>query len=337
MRHFEFWPPRLFEIPYYLTLLALCARHRLPILHLAKANYALDHGELALGSKFETQMAFAQDRFPATERLGDGREASQERALAFAQAHGFPLIMKPDIGSVGKGVVKLSDRAALAAQVRALYTPHLLQAYVQRPAEFGVFYVRKAGQGRITGINEKHFPTVIGDGVTTIGELARNHKRYSQHWAMFLNSQDLERVPAEGEAVRLSYVGSHTMGCKFTNDTDLLTPALSAAVEAVCASQPGFNFGRLDVRADSTAALRDGEFTIIEINGVASLPTHMFDPKHSLGQGYRIFLQHARHLAEVAVEHRHRPMSLLPLTKLLRKARRNARELDTLQRAATQR
>ncbi|MFK7913313.1 MAG: hypothetical protein AB8B93_05320 [Pseudomonadales bacterium] len=333
MRHFEFWPPRLFELPYYLVLLALCARHRLPPLHLAKANYALDHGELALGSKYDTQMAFEQSRFPATMLLRDSASETVAAAAEFAKRHGFPLILKPDIGAVGKGVVKVRDQGALARAARQINTPHLLQTFVAEPEEFGVFYVRKSGVGQISGINRKHFPEVTGNGRDTIDQLARRHERYSEHWPMFLKYLATDRVPAAGERVRLSFVGSHTMGCRFTNDTSLGTPALLRAIDAVCASQPGFNFGRLDVRAASPEALQAGSFTIIEVNGVASLPAHMFDPDHSLWQGYRIFFEHARHMTEVAAEHREQAMELLPFVSLLRKARRNARTLDALQEA----
>ncbi|MEM7691232.1 MAG: hypothetical protein AAF194_02145 [Pseudomonadota bacterium] len=333
MRHFEFWPPRLFEAPYYLALLTLCARHRLPLRNLAKANYALDHGELALGSKYDTQMAFAQDRFPATLRLSPSASSFSD-AQSFATQHGFPLIVKPEIGSVGKGVGKVKNLDQLKQLIDNLHTAHLLQAFVEYPCEFGVFYVRKRGKGEITGINQKHFPEVEGNGVDTLASLAARHERFSKHWPMFLKDHDLTCVPKEGERVRLSYIGSHTMGCKFTNDSELASAKLLDALEEVCASQPGFNFGRLDVRSPSRQTLREGKFVIIEVNGVASLPTHMFDPKHRLGDGYRIFLAHARHLVEVAAEHRKKPMDLLPLLQLLRKARRNARQLDELQAAA---
>lgn len=337
MRHFEFWPPRLFEAPYYLALLAFCVRYRLPPLHLAKANYALDHGELALGSKYDTQMAFDQDRFPATTLLNDSSAETLTVAMEFAQAQGFPLVMKPDIGAVGKGVVKVRGLVELELAVAQITTPHLLQAFVADSEEFGVFYVRKEGVGAISGINQKHFPEVTGNGHDTVEQLARRHERYSEHWPMFLRYLDTNRVPAASERVRLSFIGSHTMGCRFTNDTTLQTPELLHAVDAVCASQPGFNFGRLDVRAASPQALQEGAFTIIEVNGVASLPTHMFDPDHSLLQGYQIFFEHARYMAEIAAEHRHQPMELLPLLKLLGKARQNARQLDALQQATLSR
>jgi hypothetical protein len=60
MKHFEFWHPRLFEIPYYLYLLVASSVRGLSIKSLAKANYALDHGEISIGSKYKTQHAFDQ-------------------------------------------------------------------------------------------------------------------------------------------------------------------------------------------------------------------------------------------------------------------------------------
>jgi hypothetical protein len=68
-KHFEFWHPRVFETPYYLYLFAGAWVRRLSIKSLAKANYALDHGEIGIGSKFKTQMAFNQAGFLPTELI----------------------------------------------------------------------------------------------------------------------------------------------------------------------------------------------------------------------------------------------------------------------------
>ena len=83
-KHFEFWHPRVFESPYYLYLVVGAWLRGLSIKSLAKANYALDHGEIGIGSKFKTQMAFNQARFLPTEllrRCESGGEASAGDAL----------------------------------------------------------------------------------------------------------------------------------------------------------------------------------------------------------------------------------------------------------------
>jgi hypothetical protein len=108
-KHFEFWHPRVFESPYYLYLVVGAWLRGLSIKSLAKANYALDHGEIGIGSKFKTQMAFNQARFLPTELLHAAASlaAKQAQVTRFGVAHGYPLILKSDIGSVGKGVLKL--------------------------------------------------------------------------------------------------------------------------------------------------------------------------------------------------------------------------------------
>lgn len=283
-----------------------------------------------MGSKYDTQMAFPQDRFPATRLLKGGLDRAAQLVLIdeFALAHRWPVVLKPDVGAVGKGVIRLDTPEMAQRHLPAIDSDYLLQAYCKLPEEFGVFYVNVDGRQRITGINRKHFPTVLGDGHSTLGELAREHPRYTEHWPLFLQYLDLDEVPAKGVSVRLSFVGSHTMGCMFTDDTALLTDGLFEAVKTVCAPQPGFNFGRLDVRAASDAAFQAGEFVVIEVNGVASLPTHMFDPQNSLWRGYQIFLQHAGFLAQAASENRLQSMPLLPLREVWRRAVANNKLLN---------
>ena len=147
MQPFEFWHPRVFEAPYYLYLLLQCARRRLPVKFLAKANYELDHGELGLGSKYSTQMAFAQSRFLPTELLDAPQTISTflKTLDGFTKSHGYPIILKPDIGAVGKGILKLNSRSEASRVVSVIQAPYLLQAFTPFSFEYGVFFIRKNG------------------------------------------------------------------------------------------------------------------------------------------------------------------------------------------------
>ena len=188
--------------------------------------------------------------------------------------------------------------------------------------------MRYQGQARITGINQKHFPTVIGNGVDSIECLARAHYRYTAHWQTFLQYLDITRIPLRDEQVQLSFIGSHTMGCKFTDDTHLLTDQLSTAVEQIFVDQPGFNFGWLDLKCASETSFKHGEFVVIEVNGVASLPTHMFDPGHSLWRGYQIFFAHGRWLLKIAAEQRRHSMPLDSYRNIANRVSHNYRLLN---------
>lgn len=330
IKPYEFWHPRYFETPYYLYLGFQCLLNGVSLKNLAKANYALDHGEIGIGSKYATQLAFNQDRFLPTDLLQGALSHADKKSFftKFADEHGYPIILKPDMGCVGKGISKIGCEQDLDQTLPLLIGDFIVQKFTDYTYECGIFYVRLQGESRITGINEKHFPTVIGNGQDNIQTLAEQHQRFTHHWQSFLQYLDTDRVPAADEAVVLSFIGSHTMGCKFTDDTHLLNPALEQAVFKLFEDQPGFNFGRVDVKCASREAFLAGDFIVIEVNGVASLPTHMFDPKYTVLQAYKIFFKHAKYLAEIAREHKRKSMRLLSYWQVLQKAKVNQSTLN---------
>lgn len=320
IKRYEFWPARIFETPFYLWLGFQCLLKGIGIRTLAKANYALNHGEIGLGSKYESHQAFDERHFLPTAFIADSLSDQEKAAFIrdFAKEYGYPLILKSNVGCVGKGILKLSSDEEITTALDNLIGDYIVQKFTTFNTEYGVFYTRHQGRPRITGINRKHFPSVTGNGEDNLHTLAQNHYRYSEHWDSFMQYHDTKRIPAAGEQIQLSFIGSHTLGCKFTDESHLLTPELEAAVFEVFEQQPGYNFGRLDIKAESPEDFLKGEFVLIEINGVASLPTHMFDPKYSLMEAYRIFLKHAGLLTSIAREHKHVPMEILPLKEIIR-------------------
>jgi len=339
LKHHEFWHPKVFETPVYFYLAWLCLRYRLSPSQLAKANSALDHGEIGIGSKFHTQQQFCQDYFLPTELLDFGAAATNNATLQqnnvaaaerFAQQHGWPLIFKPDIGMVGKGILKVDSLDFLEQRIDDLSGKYLMQKFTPAPMEFGVFYMRYKGKSRITGINRKHFPTVTGNGIDTIKTLAQSHERYSAHWDTFLQYIDQSVVLEKGQQKRLSFIGSHTMGCKFTDDSHLITAELEQVIFALLDEQADFNYGRLDVKTQDEVSLGRGDLVVIEVNGISSLPTHMFDPSYGLVKCYKIFFNHVRQLVKIAKENRHKSMHLLPFPQILKRVKMNQSALDTL-------
>ncbi len=325
IKPYEFWHPRVFEAPYYGYLGIQCLLNGVSIRNLTKANYALYHGEIGIGSKFESQKAFDQCFFMPTELIDDDADLAEKKAqiYAFIKEHGYPVILKSDVGCVGKGICKLSNENDVEEKAPLLMGKYILQKFTTHPYECGVFFTRLNDEPKITGINVKHFPSVIGNGTDSVKTLAENHPRFSQHWQAFLQDIDTTEVLPKGVEKKLSFIGSHTLGCKFTDDTALLTPELEKAIFRFFESQPGFNFGRADVKYESEEALKRGEFVIIEVNGIASLPTHMFDPKYTVWQAYKIFFQHAKLLAKIARQHRSKPVDLLSYRGVIRKAGEN--------------
>jgi hypothetical protein len=67
----------------------------------------------------------------------------------------------------------------------------------------------------------------------------------------------------------------------------ILTPALSATIDAIAQDIPDLYFSRMDLRYNSLDDLRAGRnFKIIEINGSGSEATHIWDPAMTLRRAY---------------------------------------------------
>jgi hypothetical protein len=97
-----------------------------------------------------------------------------------------------------------------------------------------------------------------------------------------------DEVPPRGAVVGLGDCGSHCRGARFFDASALSTPALAHAIDAIASRYEGFYFGRFDVRVPSRDALARGEaITILELNGVTSEVTHIYDPAVSVTEAYR--------------------------------------------------
>ena len=207
----------------------------------------------------------------------------------------FPLIAKPNLGLCGHGVRRIDDEAALLRYIAAFPQGEtvVLQQYLPQDGEAGIFYAREPGTGRghIIGLALRYFPRVVGDGCRTTGELmaldARTQRLFNTPRHEF--SHDRGHVPENGEVVRLATIGSTRVGGLYRNGADCVTPALTAAFDAIARDMTNFNIGRFDVRFDTLEALAAGRgFTIMEVNGAGSEAIQAWDPDISLWAGFRM-------------------------------------------------
>ena len=238
----------------------------------------------------------------------------------------FPLIAKPNLGLCGHGVRRVDDEAGLLRYIAAFPAGEtvVLQQYLPQEGEAGVFYARdpRTGCGHIIGLALRYFPRVVGDGCRTLGELMaldpRTQRLFSTPRHEF--SHDRSRVPANGEVVRLATVGSTRVGGLYRNGADGITPALTAAFDAIAHDMTNFHVGRFDVRFDTLEALAAGRgFTIMEVNGAGSEAIQAWDPDIGLWAGFRmIFAKQALLFAIGAVQRAQgvRPIGVWALYRL---------------------
>ncbi|TPG11649.1 hypothetical protein EAH75_11675 [Rhodanobacter glycinis] len=237
----------------------------------------------------------------------------------------FPVVAKPDLGWCGFGVRRLDDAPELADYLRQYPAGEslMLQRYLDEPGEAGIFYVRHPDQPRgwLLGILLRHYPQVVGDGVRNVAQLIRADARLQramrnqrEHECQY----DPDEVPAPGDTVRLSLIGSTRVGGRYEDGSALASEALLAAIEAIARDMPQFHAGRFDVRYRTLQDLRCGRFTIMEVNGAGSEAVHAWDPKYSVWQVYRMVFAKQRLLFAMGAANRargHRPIGMLALAR----------------------
>lgn len=310
----EHIPTSLFYLPLAFRWFLLGLRYRSFLLPTI-ANPRIPLAGLWGESKSELMRQIAPEFRPLIARFTTVRRSAGEDlapgefdgALEAMRAAGldFPLVAKPDSGWQGHGVQRIASAAALRAYLQAYPRGEtvLLQMIAPWDGEAAVFYVRYPGceHGRVESMTLRYFPFVVGDGASTVRQLIARDERASfkaklhlrrNHRHLGTSDELLDRVPAAGETVRLSFIGSIRVGGLYYDAQALVTPALQERFDAICRSMPEFYFGRFDLRFRSVEHLQRADgFAIIEVNGAGSEAIHVWDPRKPVLEVYRDLLR----------------------------------------------
>lgn len=310
MVRWEFWPLKIFYLPVVFYVLFLAIRHR-SLTVFTCANPAIPASGFVGESKNEIyaglQTSAAASPFLLRHLMLDVSHSSDElidQARFFINEHvlDFPLVLKPDAGERGKGVMIVRDLAELKARLTTIDQNMILQEFADG-VEASVFYFRHPGheRGEIFSITEKRFPKLVGNGTSSLEELILSDERSVCLAAKYFeqNSDRLDQVPARGEEVQIIDIGTHSRGAIFLDGSWLRTPELEQAINDICRSYEGFHFGRFDLRARSFEEMGEGKFKIVELNGVTSESTNIYDPRYSLLDAYRILFRQWRLAFEI--------------------------------------
>ncbi len=321
LNKWEFWHSYIvYSIPsIYLVYKGIIARS---LGFFSAANPKITNGGFGMECKYDIFLITPKAYSPNT--IFFTAKATMDQILKKAAAVGisFPFIIKPDIGFQGKRVEKINSAKELALYLETVHFNFIVQALIDYPTEVGIFYCRYPNQidGFITGIVYKEYPKVIGDGISTIEELVQNDMRLAiqKHLFNLTDATACNKVLLAGEVCYLSKIGNHARGTKFIDYSHFITPTLSKQIDLIAKQIPEFYFGRLDIKCNNLDELAEGKnFSIIEINGAASLPTYMYDPKHSLFFAWREMIRHFRILYEISVENRKRGYHYLSLKEVI--------------------
>lgn len=310
LMNWEYWPFSLvyFPVYFYWTYLSLKARS---FFFFSSSNPGIEHAGFIMESKFSIYEIIPLEYRPVTLYISKDTDLDLLVSLPGHYNITYPLVAKPDIGEKGGGVKKIHSWEELLDYHQHTKVAYILQPWVDYPEEIGIFYCRYPNEetGIVTGIVKKVFLSLKGDGVHTMEELIlKSDRAFLQLPVLKKNDPEgLKRVLAKDEEFILVPYGNHSRGSLFLDKSHLIDEDLTRAIDQVCRTIPGFFYGRLDIRYEDWDLLKKGRaFSIIELNGAGSEPTHIYDPRHSVFFAWAEIMRHLKILYRISKLNRER-------------------------------
>ena len=307
--HWEYWPFHVVYGPVYLYWLFLCIRAR-SFFFFNTSNPSIKNGGFLMESKWAIYNLMPPAFYPSTLYFEKCKSLVDVMEEIHRNQFKFPLIAKPDIGMKGLGVQKVNDITELVNYISTSRVNFLIQEYIPYKNEVGIFYYRLPGEksGHISGIVSKEFLSVTGDGISTLEMLLMMDNRHILQLPVLQKTygKSLQNVLQAGEEFVVVPYGNHVRGAKFTDASHLIDERLTQMIDSICKGVQGFYYGRLDVRYNTWEELREGKnFSIIELNGAGSEPTHMYDPAHSIFFAWKEIIRHWNILYKISRRNHH--------------------------------
>jgi hypothetical protein len=266
----------------------------------------MKNGGFMSESKKEIYDLIPPQYYPKTELIRQNSDFQEVLNCVKESDIPFPCIVKPDIGLRGSAVKKIHSFDELKSYHDRANFDYLIQDLIPYENEVGIFYVRFPNEekGKITGVVAKEYLIVEGDGNSTIVDLIRHNPRFELQLQSLQREygNQLNEILHFGEKRNLVPYGNHARGAKFIDASHKISPQLIATFNEICLQIPEFYFGRLDVMFNHWHDLEKGiNFAIVEVNGAASEPTHIYDPKHSIFFAWKELARHISYMYQISV------------------------------------
>ncbi len=325
---YEHWNFKLFFIPPFIYGIYLALKSK-SMVYFSNVNPQMKFGGAFDTSKYSYLKLFPKSIIPKTVIVYKGTSIEKIKNSIEEAGIPFPLIVKPDNGTRSTEVEKVNDLNQLNKYILdSKFTDILIQDFIDFDIEIGVLYYRipDSKTEKITSLIEKNKIEVRGDGKNTLKQLIQKNirlvnriniykKRFSKRWN--------EVIPLN-EKIHIEAITNHNRGCKFIDRSDLISEKLLEIVSKWASKMPEFYYGRFDVKIKSWDDLfLNKNYKILEVNGVNSEPTHIYDKKHSLLKAYRDTFYHMKLVYKIGEMNKKRGFKRCS-TKVFLKALREA-------------
>ena len=113
----------------------------------------------------------------------------------------------------------------------------------------------------------------------------------------------LTNIPNKGERIELEPIGNHSRGTTFLNGNHHIDQQLVDVFDTIGFQMENIYYGRFDLKCEAIDQLKEGKnFKILEFNGIASEPAHIYQPGYSKIQAYKDLWQHWKIIFQISQE-----------------------------------
>lgn len=341
LTQWEYWPIALANIPIVFCWLWYALRAR-KLFFFSAVNPAIPTGGVFGEAKIDILNRIPAKAIPLTVFSPQGQ--SIETTLQQMQRAGleFPVVVKPNVGERGLLVKRIAEPETFREHILAHDIDWIIQELIDYPLEASVLYYRfpNQDQGYISSVCIKEFLSVIGDGVSTVERLMAQSDRAFLQIPRFRATETalLQSIPAAGETCILEKIGNHSRGTKFLDGNQLINPSMVEAFHQIGRTMEGIYYGRFDLRCTSTLDLKKGQnFKILEFNGVAGEPAHIYDPAVPILEKYRIYFRHWSIIFQIYQQQKRQKVPTMTWSELIAITRSYRAHLKTIQVGAVRR
>ena len=282
LTHWEYWPAYVIYFPvfFYWLILALMRRD---LFFFSRANSSIFSGGLFGASKTNILRQMPQAYVPNGVLIKSDNTYNLPETLSVKKIE-FPLIVKPDIAERGLGIRILKNEAELNLYRSCASFDFIIQEFLDLPYEIGVLFSRFGEDDlEVHSICTKEKMCIIGNGVNSIKELILASDRYRLQHERLSQERNLNTIPKKGNKILLEPIGNHSRGTTFRDGSHLYSKQLFEVMKKITSGiKPEISYGRFDFLCSSHEDFLDNKnIYIVELNGSASEPIHIYEPGSS--------------------------------------------------------
>lgn len=291
--HWRYWPMEVLYFPLTLYIVTFGALRTGKLFYFAAANPEIPLGGFAADSKYAILQRIPEQWKPQSVLVGRSG-VSEQQLLKLASIFNYPVIVKPEYGEGGFLVRKIHHPDELKAYHSGHDMSYIIQEYVDLPLEISIHIHVKNDRLSISGITEKQLLTVTGNGIHTVEQLISRHPKgkFCLRKLRQAAGKSLSYVLPDGTVYQPSEIGNWNYGSAFIHRQEYHTETLRKQLETVNRMIGLFQYARYDIRCNGWEDLSQGQFRILEINGVKGEAIHIYDERHSIGFAYREIFRH---------------------------------------------